>query len=180
MPHTLPGSVRARPKSHNFSCSPREIQLTTRAVARVRAGRPSNSTAAPTSTGRRTRAAQPCGFIRTTRHGSEKGCNGSTLLSVVEIAQGIRVPQRVFLSFMPDSIFVISEIAIDFLPSPDSKSNSCRFHRDSPSIMRNTPGTTCVFAEFYVPTLPSQLVEFAFRLGDANVDPMRFAMHPCC
>ena len=73
MPHTLPGSSSANPSSETFSYSPSEIEFTTRAVTLVLAGRPSNRTAAPISSGRRDRTAHPCGFTRIARHGSENG-----------------------------------------------------------------------------------------------------------
>ena len=73
MPHSLPGSSSASPSNHCFSYSPIKMQLTTRAVTLVPAGRPSSWTAAPISSGRRKRAAHPGGFTRMIRHGSENG-----------------------------------------------------------------------------------------------------------
>jgi len=93
-PHTLPGSSSANPSNHCFSYSPIKMQFSTRAVTLVPAGRPSSWTVAPISSGRPNRVAHPWGFTRIIRHGSENGCAGSTLVRVVGISQGIRVPLR--------------------------------------------------------------------------------------
>jgi hypothetical protein len=86
MPHTLPGSSSANPSSQSFAYSPIEMQFTTRAVTLVPVGRSSNRTVAPISSGRRNRAAHPCGFTRCVRHGSENGRAGSRLVRVIGIS----------------------------------------------------------------------------------------------
>lgn len=93
-PHTLPGSLRANPSNHIFSYSPIGMQFTTRAVTLGPAGRPSSWTAAPISSRRRNHAAHPWGFTRIIWHGSENRCAGSTLIRVIGISRGIRVPLR--------------------------------------------------------------------------------------
>ena len=95
MPHTFPGSVRHKPSSHALSCSPREIQFTTLAVTLFPVGRPSSFTQVPTETGKRRRAAQPCGLTRTIAHGMEKPRSDSVHIRVIGISQGILVPDRV-------------------------------------------------------------------------------------
>ena len=73
MPHTLPGSSSANPKSQSFSYGPIEIQFTTRAVTSVLTGSPSKRTVTPISRRRANRTAHPWGFTRMTKHPSEKG-----------------------------------------------------------------------------------------------------------
>src|SRR5208337_232801 len=51
MPHTLPGSSSINPSSQSFAYFPKEIQLTTRPVTLVMAGRPCSRTAPPNSYG---------------------------------------------------------------------------------------------------------------------------------
>lgn len=94
IPHTLPDSFRARPRSQSFSYSPREIQWTTRAATSVLVGRPFRWTIIPVCTGRGERAAHPPRFARMILQGSEKGSRGSRLVRMIGISQGIRVPPR--------------------------------------------------------------------------------------
>jgi len=70
MPQTLAGTSKANPSSQNFSIG---MQFTTRAVTLIPAGRPSNRTGSPTSSGRWNRAAHPWGFTRSVRDSSENG-----------------------------------------------------------------------------------------------------------
>lgn len=94
MPQMFPGSSSASPMSQNFSYSPSEMQFTTCAVTLRFAGRPSNRTRVPILNGRPNLAPHPCGFTRTTKHGSKKGWAESRLIRVSRISQAILVPPR--------------------------------------------------------------------------------------
>ena len=73
------------------------MQFTTRAVTVIAAGRPSNRTVVPISSGRPNLAAHPCGFTSSVRHDSEKECAGFRLERVIAISKLIRVPRRTAL-----------------------------------------------------------------------------------
>ena len=90
-PHTFAGSSSATSSSQNFSIG---MQFTTCAVTLIPAGRSSNRTGPPNSSGRWNSAAHPCGFTRSVRDGSENGCAGSRPERVNGISQLIRVPLR--------------------------------------------------------------------------------------
>lgn len=70
------------------------MQFAIRAVTLDLDGRPSNWTTIPVASGRRQRAAQPCGLITMITQDSENGWAGSRLVNVMGISHGIRVPER--------------------------------------------------------------------------------------
>ena len=120
MPHTLPGSSSANPKSQSFSYAPIEIQFTTRAVTFLAAGSPSTRTVAPISRGRPNRAAHPWGFTRITEHSPENGWDGSRAVRLTGISHGIRVPRRrpAFLSVGPTFKCIGSRDTTSKMPRP--------------------------------------------------------------
>ena len=93
MPQTFSGLTNAKPKSHNFSCSPREMQFTMRAYALFPDGRPSTLTVLPTCIGWSERRAHPWTLTRiiTAR---EDAFVESRPVRVTGISQGIRVLLR--------------------------------------------------------------------------------------
>jgi hypothetical protein len=73
--------------SQNFSYCPSEMQFTTWAVTlrSTDTGKPFNWTEVPIFRGRPNRTAQPCGFARIMRAGSEKESVASRLVRVTEM-----------------------------------------------------------------------------------------------